>query len=279
MLKLHVKARSPAYPGSASEVKRQTVLDELVPWSVPFADYSPPFYVDASVAAEPCWADRASDLVAGRIKFNAIDTTGAKPINRVSLEGPYELAASGMPMNPRGRTGLRGRGLMGKFGPNHAADPIVTRSLVNDDGVLVLEVVLIRRKDTGEWALPGGMVENGDTVGRTLEKEFGEEALNSLEGLSKGAKKALANIFAVHGQVVYAGYMDDHRNTDNAWIETTAVHFHDPTGNELFGQIPLHAGDDAGEVAWVPVTAGMELYADHAELLAKVCAGLRLPVY
>ena len=29
--------------------------------------------------------------------------------------------------NPMGRTGMTGRGLLGRFGPNHAADPIVTR--------------------------------------------------------------------------------------------------------------------------------------------------------
>lgn len=32
--------------------------------------------------------------------------------------------------NRHGRTGLRGRGLLGRFGPNHAADPIVTRCVV-----------------------------------------------------------------------------------------------------------------------------------------------------
>ena len=31
--------------------------------------------------------------------------------------------------NPCGRTGLKGRGLLGRWGPNHAADPIVTRWL------------------------------------------------------------------------------------------------------------------------------------------------------
>ena len=29
--------------------------------------------------------------------------------------------------NPIGRTGMTGRGLLGRWGPNHAADPIVTR--------------------------------------------------------------------------------------------------------------------------------------------------------
>ena len=31
-----------------------------------------------------------------------------------------------MPLNVKGRTGVIGRGLLGKWGPNHAADPIVT---------------------------------------------------------------------------------------------------------------------------------------------------------
>lgn len=30
-------------------------------------------------------------------------------------------------MNPLGRTGLQGRGCLGRWGPNHAGDPIVTR--------------------------------------------------------------------------------------------------------------------------------------------------------
>ena len=29
---------------------------------------------------------------------------------------------------------------------------------------------------------------------------------------------------------VYEGYVDDIRNTDNAWMETVAVNFHDETG-------------------------------------------------
>ena len=34
---------------------------------------------------------------------------------------------TGAPLNPKGRTGLRGRGPLGKWGPNLAADPVVTR--------------------------------------------------------------------------------------------------------------------------------------------------------
>lgn len=37
------------------------------------------------------------------------------------------LVVDGYPLNPRGRTGLRGRGRLGRWGPNHAGDAIVTR--------------------------------------------------------------------------------------------------------------------------------------------------------
>ena len=32
-----------------------------------------------------------------------------------------------LPLNPIGRTGITGRGLLPSWGPNHAVDPIVTR--------------------------------------------------------------------------------------------------------------------------------------------------------
>lgn len=32
---------------------------------------------------------------------------------------------------------------------------------------------------------------------------------------------------------IYKGYVDDPRNTDNAWIETIAMNFHDDTGEIL----------------------------------------------
>ena len=49
---------------------------------------------------------------------------------------------------------MHGRGLLGKWGPNHAADPIVTR--FDPSRPDRLQVVAIKRKDTGDWALPGG---------------------------------------------------------------------------------------------------------------------------
>lgn len=55
-------------------------------------------------------------------KWNEIDVN----VDRRSHTGKYAIV-NGLPRNPIGRTGLIGRGLLGRWGPNHAADPIVTR--------------------------------------------------------------------------------------------------------------------------------------------------------
>lgn len=44
----------------------------------------------------------------------------------------------------------------------------------------ILQFVAIKRGDTGEWALPGGMVDPGESVSSTAVREFQEEAMNSL---------------------------------------------------------------------------------------------------
>ena len=57
---------------------------------------------------------------------------------------------------------MKGRGLLGRWGPNHAVDPIVSRwqrdgkgEKVVMEGKPILEFVAIKRKDTGDWAIPG----------------------------------------------------------------------------------------------------------------------------
>lgn len=47
-------------------------------------------------------------------------------VNRISYTGNYTVE-NRYPLNPIGRTGITGRGLLGRWGPNHAADSLVTR--------------------------------------------------------------------------------------------------------------------------------------------------------
>lgn len=173
-------------------------------------------------------------------------------------------------MNPVGRTGIKGRGLLGRWGPNHAADPIVSRWKKNSNKS-ILQFVGIQRKDTGEWAIPGGMVDPGEKITTTLRREFMEEALNSMEKNSfelKHIEKKISDFFD-KGVEIYKGYVDDPRNTDNAWMETIAFNFHDST-DEIVGSLDLQAGDDAKNVRWIDISNELLLYASHKDLIKKV---------
>ncbi|XP_067859040.1 ADP-ribose pyrophosphatase, mitochondrial-like [Heptranchias perlo] len=275
---IHVKARSSPYPGS--KVERFHVPDDNVSWNIAWPDYEPVDYTAETVTAGPVWADpdlRKEGQSEHAPQFNLLDGT----IDRRSFLGCYKLDKDKLPRNPMGRTGIISRGLLGKWGPNHAADPIVTRWKREDDkkvihelsGKPILQFVAIKRKDCGEWAIPGGMVDAGESLSRTLKREFGEEALDTL-ATSSPQKDRLRGLFRTifskeNAVEVFKGYTDDPRNTDNAWIETVAVNFHDDTGDSV-GQLDLQAGDDAGHVQWFDIDQELQLYAIHSQFLKRV---------
>ncbi|XP_078414681.1 ADP-ribose pyrophosphatase, mitochondrial-like isoform X2 [Cetorhinus maximus] len=276
-LMIHVKARSSPYPGS--RVKRFPVPDGYVSWSIPWRKYEPVDYTADIIKAGPEWADpdfRKEGQSEQGPRFNTLDGR----IDRRSFLGCYELDEDKLPRNPMGRTGIASRGLLGKWGPNHAADPIVTRwkreageKVIHElSGKPILQFVAIKRKDCGEWAIPGGMVDDGELVSATLKREFGEEALDSLTA-SKLEKDLLRTLFQSvfskeKAKEVFAGYVDDPRNTDNAWIETVAMNFHDDTGDSV-GQLDLQSGDDAGCVQWSDIDRKLQLYAMHSHFLKR----------
>ncbi|XP_071824925.1 transient receptor potential cation channel subfamily M member-like 2 isoform X3 [Apostichopus japonicus] len=276
---IHVKSRTSPYPGTA--IRRFHVIISKVPWSVSFPDYKPISFTHSSVLAKPHWAD--IDLLALSkaqrpvLLFNQEDTVCK--YNRKSYMGTYEVH-DGLPINPKGRTGVIGRGTLGRFGPNHAADPIVTRwkrdrngEVMKEDGKPVLEFIAIQRRDNQQWAIPGGMVEPGHQVSQTLLREFSEEALGELDKTEEERMELQAKVKELlkHGTEVYKGYVDDPRNTDNAWMETVAMNFHDDDGS-VFAQLEdlLQAGDDAQGVRWQRISSKISLFASHTAMLAKV---------
>ena len=252
----HIKALSqhPQYP------EREVVANEEIPWFANHDDYSPPYFVHPTVIEAACnttgpkWADPEDHRM---VHFSS----------RKTFMGQMIFDEAGRPLNPVGRTGLRGRGLLGKWGPNHAADPIITRFKRGEEGQL--EVIAVKRKDTGEWALPGGMVDDGEHVSVTVRRES-EEECGAIEDPQQRSNFMVdvAKLFE-DGKKVYTGYVDDPRNTDNAWMETTAFSFH--CSKELGERLNLKARDDAQAVSWIDVSQYdiryKCMYADHQKLV------------
>lgn len=125
-------------------------------------------------------------------------------------------------------------------------------------------MVAIQRSDNKLWAIPGGMVDPGENVSVTLKREFTEEALNFTDKANM-----VERFFQAGGVQVYQGYVDAFRNTDNAWMETTALNFHDEDGSQV-GQLELMAGDDASNVRWTDVDSNLKLHANHADIVREV---------
>eukprot|EP00051_Salpingoeca_urceolata_P006020 m.80019 g.80019 ORF g.80019 m.80019 type:complete len:1488 (-) comp14647_c0_seq3:1599-6062(-) len=263
------------FPHKSAPLRAEVPLSRIS-WSIPYDDYKPPdFTSDHVIGAE--WADPEDPR---SLKFSEVDGV----VNRVSyvcLERGTRLDIepdSGRPLNPMGRTGLRGRGVLGKWGVNHAADPIFTRwkrnaqgGIIERNGKKVLEFVAIERRDGTGWGIPGGFVDNGQTVSQTLRSEFQEEALNSLHMDSEARLKADAlvqELFAT-GRLIRECYSNDHRNTDNAWVETAAYNFHDDTGSGA-GRFKLEGGDDAKGARWMMVHQDLQLFASHRSFLRDV---------
>eukprot|EP00033_Pygsuia_biforma_P001113 GCRY01001269.1.p1 GENE.GCRY01001269.1~~GCRY01001269.1.p1 ORF type:complete len:297 (-),score=57.16 GCRY01001269.1:239-1129(-) len=233
-----------------------------------------------NVLAQPVWADPP---VPSDVDWE----------KRHSYTGEIQLSKEKypcIPINPpEGKLtacGVTGRGLLGKWGPNFAADPIVSTfkrdasgAIVTNAGKPILQVVLIQRKDTGEFALPGGMVDFGEKLSLTAKREFSEEALNFLESSEKEKKEAnelIDTLFASeNAQLIYQGIVDDPRNTNNAWMETSVFVFHDKTGETFrFLERKLNAGDDAQAVKVVDITAAIQLYASHKHFIQLACEKL-----
>lgn len=232
-------------------------------------------YTMYDVNNKPVWADD-NNIDYQTILNDRFSSPEAQPF--LTYNGnPIEYHSSdNRPLNPIGPTGIRGRGQLGKWGPNTAADPLVTRwarningeQLYDDNCNRVLEFVAIKRKDTGEWAIPGGMVDPGEALSVTAKREFGEEALNSLlmtEQEKSELKQKLDNFFS-NEMVIYQGYVDDPRNTDNAWMVTKCFLWHDDTG-EVMNNFKLNAGDDASAVRWARFSPLMKerYYASHGD--------------
>ena len=115
-----------------------------------------------------------------------------------------------------------------------------------------------------------GMVDPGETVSTTVRREFMEEAMDStgeMQGNTEDMEKMVTDFFA-NGKEIYSGYVDDPRNTDNAWMETVAFLFHDETGDTI-GKFNLKAGDDAKALKWADISQDLELYASHSDFVRE----------
>lgn len=156
-----------------------------------------------------------------------------------SLLGAFLLRDkhTGRPLNPSGPTGISGYGRLRTYGPSFSADGVVVHQN---------EVLLIERQDTGQLAFPGGYREfNAET------NEYEDPTIAAFREVSEETKLVLSGTARVITRGVPPFVT---RNTDNSWIEDSAVliDVSDTPKKELLRPV---ASDDAkkGSARWVPI--------------------------
>lgn len=195
----------------------------------------------------------AASIAEGWVQDTVLDPADVTdwPARQAAAIVPFQVAG-GRPINPVERTGRIGRDL-GRWGENPAADPIVVASTGTDRRVL-----LIRRSDCGDWAIPGGMVDPGETAPAALVRELLEETGVDLRHITP--------------EILTRTYVNDPRNTDWAWVCSTVGLY------RLLREVPAAAADDAADARWWPFDSldglaravhavGGRLYAAHRPLL------------
>ena len=224
-------------------------------------------YPDAPVPEAQDWASLGPDYAP--VEYTAPSVPGPEPdvaavwerAVRISCHSPLlRDPASGRPLSPAGPTGITGRGRLHHFGPNPAADAVLTYGT----GRRAL-VLLVRRRDTGQLAFPGGFREPDPATGapedplRTALREAEEET-----GVRVGPGDGEARV--LHQGVAHCSV----RNTDNAWIENCALHIKLPESPD--GPPPAEGRDDARSAGWFPVPAvdPASLSPTHARCLRRL---------
>ena len=246
----HTKARTEL----GKDYPPRQIDSNLKNWNQVDKNYQPVHYEAPVLGKQPAWADPPS-----------LQETLKKRELKSYLE--QKFGADGQPLNPMGPTGMTGRGLLGKHGANFAADPIVTTINPQTGQLMMIAIV---REDLGQVAIPGGMADHGEKVSGTLARELCEETLGKEEHAGTTMQeKELQDMFDQRATPVYQGYVDDPRNTDNAWMETQAFHLH--LTPEEAAKLNLREGSDAKKVSWEPVTSAMlgKMYASHGAFVKQ----------
>ena len=266
------------------------------------------------------WADPASPPADLGQRMSFLDDSDPQP---KSLNDLGLMSRDGRPnivlRFPELRTGKAGRGLLGKWGPNHAIDTIVTRrrqldrkqkAAETESHKSGLQVALIFRTEDQVWAIPGKFPHADDlasmsTLGPGV-KMTGDLPSSLSEQQDDQARLAVRRVFELEGipaeklheykdvfdelfkkssqTLVYRGYSDDPRNTDDAWVETSAWHVHCPA--ELGEDLDSAFSTARNAVMWMDIVVAKDrldfedqegnrydLFASHRELIELAVFG------
>ncbi|CAG2167814.1 unnamed protein product, partial [Oppiella nova] len=260
---VHVFSRQSPYPNTT--VQRYPVPDKYVSWDVMWVDYDPIAYTKRKhefgvsiqdLADEDILALQMLKLETPSIQlpvyeWNRPSTNAAGiSIDRQSWEMSdnqniiYKLE-NGIPINPFGRTGLRGKGSLLRWGPNHYVMLVITRLNDNELEVLVENLNVLTGVSLPVRFILGEMTYIGlEALFRTEDSEHknwseSEKMMDWFRGFNEQNEdnndtNNANNAHSFKCERLMKGYFDDPLNTDQAWKEMELWHIHYTTASNPF---------------------------------------------
>lgn len=364
---IHVAARQSPYPGTS--IARFPVFDKYVPWETLYDVYDPKIYtlpiekfpdeeknyVDVDIIElkklkEERAAMMEEELIGlpvlppiPHMKWNAILTVlhqhkgSTQVIDRRSWisrdDQPcrYRLDPNGLPLNPMGRTGIRGKGTLWRWGPNHLIKAVCTRwrrkynqenqpsDYLYVEGKRVLEFIATQREGNNletVYELPGGVLHGLTSPYSVVRESFLRDVFDETETEPKttldqgdmiqffaqfatqnvgktslslaSPEQSFSHILTSHSGVsgshtssrtslrtepdsqgfsaslLYKGYLDDPRNTDNAWMEAEVWNFHYDIGDNF----ELRMSEENG-TTWKEVLPNVKLFGNDGAIIQE----------
>ncbi|KRY46992.1 ADP-ribose pyrophosphatase, mitochondrial [Trichinella britovi] len=201
-----------------------------------FVAYKPPDF-SASYPKEKSFDD--FDPSHKKINLNGRDGS----IDRRPMDNKKYAVKDGRPLNPGGFTGLQGRGVHPRWGPNFMAIFVITRR--EGDKLEVLST----SSSLKPVSFPHFYVDNYDlaTLSSQLEKiilHSNSQNSHSGEEIKKIVKEAMH-----HSTLLKQGFTPDASNTDNSWLETVIVQINDQSRKHV-GLLDLKPTESLDKVGW-----------------------------
>lgn len=190
------------------------------------------------------------DLLKSNSSISLHFNTNDGAIDRRSVYRPYQIRDNdGLPLNPIGRTGLQGRGILLRWGPNIYHYILLCRWKRDMHGTIlahpssgkrILQILLevqTNGHETHELILTGGLRMIGSRFPPQLQDRLRRfiNHTGSRHSIfpNRPSMASLERLFEQIPTPWKGAYFDDARNTDNAWIELSIEYFIDDDQQSL----------------------------------------------
>ncbi|CDW58346.1 nudix hydrolase 6 [Trichuris trichiura] len=232
------------YEVLALQIARVEVTSSSRPWAKSMPNYHPLTYTrECNSQQNSCDPDISDENF--HPQFNELDG----PIDRrrmpkiIGGEQKIYMTNNSRPLNPKGRTGIAGRGDLNRWGPNHLVYVMLSRGKKPREYAVMPTVEEYELPD-----YPHVFVDN------PLENPIPIPILQMLRTkLREKYKRAYVEemMKVVENSCVefYRGYFTDQRNTDNAWIEMRLLEINDPK-YEHIGLIDFQPTTNPFNLTW-----------------------------